>query len=371
MNHAYQNQLVVPKIQSCWNPEDLFNINKGTSAISCVGRKVSYPGGPCSLNSRPGRSAKLARQEAEGLLQHMSMTPGTVQNNDLYRLACLCLCTHHSGQSTEVVRKWMQIIESATRYHLNLSRFSDASVRLSLTELDLDTSIYHNNVLRKELKSWQEKTAALVDNSELERKKAARSSVKTEKHIKGLETMISSAKQALKKMELETTNQGLTIAGLESTKTHLEITVNESAIEIKALCAEKTEAYDKIQLLQAEISGLRQKEEVSAQNLEKLQVEFNNVECRSRLMAEDLSGKEELLKKHNTDMVHAKRHIEQLELQILQLKDSGDTLRRSIAGCWFHRLCDWLSEILAIKSKDLESQGADYSLIKTNGVAEL
>ncbi|KIL88651.1 hypothetical protein FAVG1_07898 [Fusarium avenaceum] len=370
MNHAYQNQLVVPQIQPCWNPEDLFNITKRPSAIWCVGRKVSYPGGPCSLNSRPGRLAKWAHREAEGLLQHISMTLGTVQNNDLYRLACLCLCTHHSGQSTEVARKWMQIIESAERHHLNLSRFSDASVRLSLTELDLDDSIYHNNVLRKELKSWKEKTAALVDSSELERKKAARFSVKTEKQIRDLEIMMTSAKQALKKMESEATNQSLTIAGLKSNKTQLEITVNESSIKIKALCKEKTDAYDKIQLLQTEISGLRQKEEVSAQNLKKLQTEFNNVEYRSRLMAEDLGGKEELLKKQNTDMVHAKRHIEQLELQILRLKDSEDSLRRSIAGCWFHRLCDWLSEILVRRSKDLESKGGDYSIIKTNGVVE-
>lgn len=370
MNHAYQNQLVVPQIQPFWNPAGLFNITKGTSAICCVGRYVSYPGGSCSRNSRPERSAKLANQEAEGLLQHMSMTLGTVQNNDLHRLAYLCLCSIHSGQSTEVVSKWMQIIESATRHHLNLSRFSHTSIRLSLTELDLDDSIYHNNVLRKELKSWKEKTAALVDSSELERKKAARFSVKTEKQIRDLEIMITSAKQALKKMEGEATNQSLTIAGLKSTKTQLEITVNESSIEIKALCKEKTDAYDKIQLLQTEISGLRQKEEVSAQNLEKLQTEFNNVEYRSRLMAEDLGGKEELLKKQNTDMVHAKRHIEQLELQILQLKDSEDSLKRSIAGCWFHRLCDWISETFARRSKDLESKGADYSMMKTNGVAD-
>ncbi|CAJ0550195.1 Ff.00g101250.m01.CDS01 [Fusarium sp. VM40] len=370
MNHAYQNQLVVPQIQSCWNPKDLFNITKGTSAIWCVGRYVSYPGGSCSRNSSPRRSAELANREVEGLLQHMSMTLGTVQNNDLYRLANLCLCTIHSGQSTEVVTKWMHIIESATRHHLNLSRFSDASVRLSLTKLDLDTSIHHNNVLQQELKSWQEKTAALVGSSELERKKAARFSVKAEKQIRDLEIMISSAKQALKKMEVEATNQGLTITGLKSTKTHLEITVNKSAVEIKALYTEKTEAYDKIQLLQTELGGLRQKEEVSAQNLEKLQAEFNNVEYRSRLMAEDLGGKEELLKKQNTDMVHAKRHIEQLELQILQLKDSGDSLRQSIAECWFHRLCDWFSEILVRRSKDLELKGADYSIIKTDGVVE-
>jgi chromosome segregation ATPase len=238
---------------------------------------------------------------------------------------------------------------------LNLSRFSDASLRLSLAERDLDTSIYQNKVLRQELKSWQGKTAALEDSSELERKKAARSSAKTEKHIKDLERTISSAEQALKNMELETRNQGLTITGLKSTKTHLEITVNQSAVQIKALCAEKDEAYDEIQLLQAEIRGFRQKEEVSTQNLEKLQAEFNNVECRSRLMAEKLEEKEELLKTYNTDMVQAKRHIEQLELQISQLKDSRDSLRRNIAGCWFHRLCDWLSEILARKSKDLES----------------
>ncbi|KAF4963510.1 hypothetical protein FSARC_8489 [Fusarium sarcochroum] len=354
MNSYLQKQIGSQATQSttqkCWDPADLLQITQGSPSIRCVGRYVSYPGGPCMRSSRPQRSARSAARDASTLLQ---------------------------SQKTDVVRKWTRIIESAARHHQNLSRFSanamqlnlaqclvyDLRQRLDTADLFAQSARAQNSVLGGQVRSWEQKYETLQKDLKTREASARKSVTKVTSEFKVLEAKLSSTANDLKNVQVVNADQGFTIASLTTTKKTLEITVHQSATQIKHLETDKSEARNKIELLQTEINSLREQRKISAQSFEKLQVDFNNLEGRSRIMQDELHHKEATLKTYESSLDQAQRHIQHLELKIFELRDVESSLKRSIAACWFHWISDWLNGSLkSFWQRDDVSAGLEADL---------